>query len=195
MKVFDTEYGNYYGATGLFEANKNGSLNKNKPSYIASPIDAVDKGGMIHDQGYDRLNAVGANSLFNDWGTTPIDEIAYNTWTSFLSKYRTGDMDPVTNQSVTSEERGAAWRGSTLFGMIIHDKKTAISEFIRNNRPDVAYKTSSTRLGNGEYEKMVNYNYGQFLNEYMNKDSQGHYTRKINMWEQDKDKNWIPKAK
>ncbi len=39
---------------------------------------------------------------------------------------------------------------------------------------------------------MVEYNYQQFLNIYMEKDTKGNWQRKKDMWTQDNKGNWMP---
>lgn len=99
--------------------------------YSVPPVDAVDKFAFEHDKGYDILGAVGANGLFDEWGTTPFDEAALNGWEDFRANYNVGDKDPFTGQKVTSAERKAAWRGARLFSLVVDQKKSNISEFIR----------------------------------------------------------------
>jgi hypothetical protein len=63
------------------------------------------------------------------------------------------------------------------------------------NYAGLAYKLPSGRPGHEEYEKSKKYNYELFLNLYLDKDSNGNYTRKADMWRLDSDKNWVPIAR
>ncbi|CAN5453109.1 hypothetical protein BH10BAC2_BH10BAC2_33960 [soil metagenome] len=166
-----TEYGNYMGATGLKKVGADGDFTTTD-DYSLDPVDAVDNPAYFHDKGYDNLDAKGANSLFNDWGTTPVDEAALNGWKDFRAQYQVGDADPYNAQKVTSSERDAAWRGATLFNNVVDNKKVSISNFIRENYMSKAYK-NSPRMSRSEYLKSVEYNYQQFLNIYMEKNKNG----------------------
>jgi RHS repeat-associated protein len=183
-----TDYGNYYGGTTLFRVLKTGIIdygNATKPSYTAQPVDAVDYGAMLHDKGYDLLHAVGANSLFNDWGTTPVDERALSGWLAIIRNFKVGDKDPyLIEQTITKAEMGAADRGATLFQLIINSKKSKISDFVKKN-------VSGARSGGSHND--TEYNYQLFLKTYIGKDAKGNYIRIEKMWKKDEKGNYIPK--
>lgn len=48
-------------------------------------------------------------------------------------------------------------------------------------------------MGQSEYKKMVEYNYQEFLKLYMEKNNEGKWQRKKDMWTQDERGNWKPK--
>jgi hypothetical protein len=133
--TISTEYGNYMGETSLFKVGANGNFTSTY-DYSIPPVDAVDNFAYHNDIGYDKLRVVGPKGLFDDWGTTPVDEVALNGWVSFRENYKEGDIDPFNGQKVTYSERHAAWKGAILFAMVVDQKKSAISEFIRTNYSD-----------------------------------------------------------
>ena len=175
-----TEYGNYMGATPLNKIGTDGYFTK-KPDYSLPAVDKVDDLAKSHDQGYDKLHAAGANSLMNDWATTPLDETALNGWAELISKNKdyTKIIDPVNNKPVTTEEYDAAQNAILLFTYTTLRKKIDISDFINKN-----YKS--------EAKKEIGSNYNLFLKKYMDKDENGNWIRKDKMWAQDEDGNWKP---
>ncbi|WPV63958.1 hypothetical protein [Chitinophaga sp. LS1] len=185
-----TEYGNYMGATALFNPNTDGLGSSSIYNYDLPAVDQVDFLAQQHDLGYDRIGAVGQSSLFGDWGTTPIDEAALNGWNDFRDKYKTGSSDPYNGQAVTTSERKAAWRGATLFSDVVANKKVNISYWMLKN-----YSSEARTTKNGSFLKPdTQYNYNLFLKKYMEKDKDGNWTRKAGMWNEDKDHNFTPKA-
>jgi RHS repeat-associated protein len=189
--LLSTEYGNYMGATGLKKVGADGGFT-DKDDYSIPPVDAVDNYAYQHDKGYDILGSKGENGLFDDWGTTPVDEAALNGWKDFRANFNVGDADPYNEQKVTSSERKAAWKGMTLFSAVISDKKASISKFMRAYYADIAYKKSPSMMGPKDYAKSVEYNYQLFLKTYMEKDDKGNWQRKKDMWTKDVKGNWIP---
>jgi uncharacterized protein RhaS with RHS repeats len=188
---FKSEYGNYQGATGLFKWGSDGKFTK-EYDYSLPAVDAVDNFAKSHDIGYDKVKAVGETGLFNDWGTTPIDEEALNGWNGFRDKYEVGDIDPFNGQKVTKEERKAAWRGATLFGEVVAKKKSDISLFMQRN-----YKSEAANHINKGVDgpKDVQANYQLFLKKYMTKDKDGKWIRIDSMWHKDTNGNYTtPKA-
>ncbi len=184
-----TEYGNYMGATSLFKLNSDGHSFTKEYDYSLPAVDQVDFLAMNHDKGYDALNAVGKNSLFNDWGTTPVDEAALNGWNTFREKYTTGSKDPYNGQTVTSGERDAAWRGATLFDDVVSSKKADISYWMQSNYGSEA----ASHTNKGMYgAKDMQQNYNLFLQKHMNKDSNGNWTRKDGMWTRNENGDWNP---
>ncbi|WP_143709010.1 hypothetical protein [[Flexibacter] sp. ATCC 35208] len=184
------EYGNYMGATGLFKPNFDGLGSSKNYDYDLPAVDQVDFLAKQHDDAYDKLNAVGGNSLFNDWGTTPVDEAALNGWNDFREKYKTGSSDPYNGQAVTTGERKAAWRGASLFRNVVADKKVNISYWMLQN-----YSNEARTTKNGSFLKPdTQYNYNLFLEKYMEKDIDGNWRRKTGMWDEDKDHNFTPKV-
>lgn len=184
------EYGNYMGATGLKEFDKKGDIT-NTDSYNLPPVDIVDMGAYLHDKGYDALNAKGANSLFGDWGTTPVDETALNGWNSFLANYKVGSSDPLNNQPVSQTERNAAYQGASLFELVVGKKKLGITQFMQENYKEANQGTKilGRRIFNTE---QVEANYNLFLSLYMEKNSDGNWIRKAGMWSEDKNHNFTP---
>ena len=177
-------YGNYMGAIPLYEAGDNGEFTKNY-DYSLPAVDAVDNLAKAHDQGYDRLGAKGAFSLFNDWGTTPYDEAALNGWNDLQENYKTGDADPFNNNIMNKDEFKAAANASSLFSIVVTDKKIAINAFITK------YYSKEATFGDNSLEK----NYQLFLNKYMYKDEDGNWKRNEDMWNKDKKGNFTtPKA-
>ena|GEM_PF-2472790 len=190
MAGLKTEYGHYMGATSLYTLDKKGNFTGNY-DYSLSPVDAVDNFAYQHDKGYDNLNAVGASGLLSDWGTTPVDEAALNGWRGFLQNYKVGDGDPFNGQKVTGSERSAAENGALSFKIIVDDKKSHISEFMRENYYSQTYN-NTPRMSRTQYKKSVEYNYQLFLKMYMNKDSKGNWERKEDMWTRDANGNYTP---
>jgi RHS repeat-associated protein len=198
-----TNYGNYMGAATLPNFSiLTGSKVKNTFRYDVPAINSVDQLAKIHDQGYDRINAVGAASLFNDWAATPYDEAAFNGWTNFYNEHQItfdlgdgdkyfGSIDPFNGQSVSQDQLDAALRGKTLFSTIIVSKKRDISTFMEKNYKKEAKSTNFTFFST---RKKIEYNYQLFLEKYMIKDKDGNYTRREEMWDGDKDKGFTPKT-
>jgi len=199
---FNTEYGNYMGATSFYTFSKNGDFNNgigiNKLEYFygVPAVDAVDKAAQAHDQGYDKLNAQGSTGLFNDWGTTPVDKQALDTWDGILSKYKVGDRDPVSGQKVTKEELDAANSAKILFGNTVLTKQGRIADFMSDFYPKEAENTTSVFSANSwsysKYSKAIQHNYQLFLQKYMLKDKDGNWQRNSKMWHQDDKGNWQP---
>ena len=185
------EYGNYMGATGLYKVANDGLGFTKQYDYSISPVDQVDNLAYAHDKGYDALNAVGQKSLFSDWGTTPVDEAALNGWNKFLNNSKVGSVDPFNRQKVSQLERNAAWQGAQLFDYVVSNKKGEISEWMQQN-----YKGEAANHSNkGMYgAKDVQNNYNLFLNKYMEKNKEGNWSRKVGMWNEDKEHNFTPKT-
>jgi hypothetical protein len=189
-----TEYGNYMGATSLYQISKTNVFSNftDKYDYTLPPIDAVDQGAYFHDKGYDNLGAVGSTGLFKDFGTTPVDEAALNTWNEILGSKKVGDPDPFNGQSITSEEMGAAKRGASLFEKVVSAKKTAIADFMTKNfgnAVDDWHKVTRTEGLQAGLEAREE-SYQLFLSTYMTQDKKGNWQRKDGMW----DKNNKPIA-
>ena len=163
--------------------------NPHNYTYDLSPVDAVDNLAKSHDIGYDKLSAVGGSGLFDDWGTTPVDEAALNGWNNFLANSKVGSADPYNGQAVTKSERSAAKNASILFDFVVADKKGSISSWMQRN-----YKGEAANHSNkGMYgKKDMEANYGLFLNKYMQEGTDGNWTRKEDMWSKDKKGNWTP---
>lgn len=171
----------------------NGKIIKNTYRYDIDAIDYVDQQAKLHDEGYDRLNAVGASSLFSDLGTAPYDEAALSAWTNFYDNKNPGDIDPFNNQKVSFEEIGAAWRSKTLFSIVLNNKKLAIASFMSANYKDAKHG-SKFLWGKRSFSKdEIDSNYQMFLNKYMKKDENGQWIRRDDMWEGNKDKGFTPK--
>jgi RHS repeat-associated protein len=176
-----TEYGNYMGATGLFTVGKDGNFTK-EYNYDIDAVDAVDNFAKLHDIGYDKLFAIGATGLFDDWGTTPVDEAALNGWIDFRNKYKVGDVDPYNSQKVTKPQREAAWRGLRLFSYVVNDKKMSIAKFMEKNYG------SNWKPGKGI--SRIEHYYKKFLETYLTKDDKGNWIRQKGMWNQDSKGNY-----
>jgi len=185
-----TQYGNYMGSASLvnFNAYSGKSIN-NTYRYDAPAINFVDQKAKVHDQGYDRVGSVGANGLFDDFGTTPYDIAALEGWNNYLKNNPVGSTDPFNGQSVTKDARNAAWRGSTLFATVVAQKKSQISTFMIKNYDSEAMNCNNST---GEYQKQVDYNYNLFLQKYMTTDEDGNYIRNESMWTKDENDNWTP---
>jgi hypothetical protein len=188
--VIKGDYGNYMGATSLYDVNS--SINTKKfdntkiltsiYSYDLPAVDKVDDLARVHDQQYDAVDAKGPGSLFNDWGTTPADIEALNGWQDFLGDYYTNKnngLDPLNNQPITANERQAAIRGTILFSKVVSKKVSSISEFMINNFATEAKQD----------EKV---NYTLFLNKYMHKTTNGTWERNNGMWSKQKDGTYTP---
>ncbi len=119
----------------LFSVSTNGEFNNGKDNrpkiynYSVPAVDAVDQAAKMHDQGYDNLRAEGSSGLFSDFGTTPVDEAAVNSWNGFLKSAKVGGKDPFTGQKITSDEIGAAQNAVFLFYGTINSKKIGIFKF------------------------------------------------------------------
>jgi hypothetical protein len=186
-----TEYGNYMGATSFFKMEPEGHGFTKQYDYDLPAVDQVDNLAKNHDMGYDALGAVGATSLFNDWGTTPVDEAALTGWNLFLSKSSKGSADPYNGQPVTGTERSAASRASTLFDEVVINKKSDISYWMQTNYQGEAQNHVNKGLFR---EKDTEDNYKLFLNKYMQQDDKGNWTRKTGMWNEDDQHNFTPRT-
>jgi len=181
-----TQYGNYMGSNPL--PNFNAYTGKEIPNsyrYDVPAVDFVDQQAKLHDQGYDRIRAVGGASLFGDWGTTPYDEAAAQAWSSFRDNNKNGGIDPYNGLSVTKQSLDAAWRGLSLFNSAVANKKEAISSFMQGNYRNEAKSTIGLNSKNSEMQ----YNYQLFLQKYMQKDENGNWRRNEKMWNFDENKN------
>jgi RHS repeat-associated protein len=188
--LISKEYGNYMGATSLYKIDNKGNFTK-QYDYSVPPVDAVDNFAQQHDKGYDALGAVGANGLFDDWGTTPIDELALAGWNKFMASYKVGDVDPFNGQKVTASESNAAWKGSNLFSFVVQQKKIAISAWMSDNFKEAKKGKAGTTGVPSQQD--IDFNYNLFLQTYMEKDKNGNWQRKSDMWTQDDKGNWSPK--
>jgi RHS repeat-associated protein len=186
-----TEYGNYMGATSLMKVGADGGFT-DKYDYTLDAVDFVDQQAKLHDQGYDRVQAVGSDGLFSDWGTTPYDEAARNGWRNFLNNNKEGSKDPFNGQKVTLEERKAAGRGLTLFDGVLATKKENISEFMMQNYSKEAKNRYS--FSGDATDRADQFNYELFLEKYMKKDENGNFIRRDEMWDGNKDKGFSPKT-
>ncbi len=189
-----TQYGNYMGSDALSNFNAyTGNPIKNTYRYDVAAVDFVDQQAKMHDQGYDKIGAAGATSLFTDWGATPYDEAALTGWNNFYDNNKRGSVDPFNGQSVTIQERDAAWRGKNLFRRVVDFKKSAINGFMSDNYKDAKHGTKFL-WGKASYSKKdIEANYQKFLDNYMEKDDKGNYKRKKEMWDGDKDRGFTPK--
>lgn len=122
--------------------------------------------------GYDKIDAKGQNSLMNDWGTTPIDIDALNGWQEII-------LNKEAHPDVNKKGMSAAINESILFSYLATKKQNAISKFMQKN-----YSKEAT--------KDVTKNYELFLSNYMQKDKDGNWTRKDDMWSKDKNGNYVP---
>jgi RHS repeat-associated protein len=212
FQMMPTEYGNYYGSTSFYKVDIHGkfinNINPDLPkiimgenytkepksqfSYDIPAVDAVDETAKMHDQGYDRVDASGSSGLFHDWGTTPYDENAKNSWSDFVSKYKVGDKDPFTGQKITQDEIDAASNGKTLFSYVVNRKKTQIAKFMI-----LTYRVNPIpgggKLANSTDNNAREIDYQLFLKVYMTKDADGNWTRIKNMWDKDGDK-YVPRT-
>jgi RHS repeat-associated protein len=174
--VFKTDYGNYMGPTSLYKfGGDDDYFNENFSrtyDYTLPGVDAVDDLARIHDMAYDKIGAVGQNSLMNDFGTTPADIAALKGWEDILSNKEA-------HSEVNKKGRDAALNAAILFRIVATKKVTAISKFMKNN-----YSKEAT--------KDVTNNYNLFLIKYMEKDGDGNLRRKEDMWLKDKNGDWKP---
>jgi hypothetical protein len=185
------DYGNYMGATSLYGVNSHISTTAfdNKRilggayNYDIPAVDYVDDQARQHDQGYDALNAKGANSLFKDWSTTPVDDKALKGWNDFLRNAYTGKYtdgnDPFNHQPINDGEVNAALRGSALFSKVINDKLNGISSFMQKNFGSEATKDREA-------------NYNLFLSKYMHQEKDGTWKRNEEKWSKQKDGTYTP---
>jgi len=187
--VVSTDYGNYYGATGLRTVDHNGHFT-NTADYSIPPIDMVDRLAYKHDKGYDALKSTGENGLFDDWGTTPIDEMAASGWRSFTKQFSIGDRDPYNKQKIPRSEMIAAYKGYLLFDHIIANKKESISKFMQTFYPGIAENIANA--SSVQNENQIQYNYKLFLERYLHKNENGDWVRKEEMWTKDEHNNYVP---
>ena len=187
-----TQYGNYMGSNPLPNFNAyTGSPIANTFRYDIPAVDYVDQQAKLHDQGYDRVKAVGSSGLFSDWATTPYDEAASSGWKNYLDNYkRETSIDPVNNQPVRKQALDAAWRGYQLFSLVVGNKKSEISNFMLNNYAGEAkYSSYSMKYGKMTSSGDREHNYQLFLNKYMEK-KDGNWVRKDDMWNTDSKGNY-----
>ena len=173
--LFKEDYGNYMGSTSLYKVGDNGYYNEyfsKTYDYSLPGVDAVDNLAKLHDIGYDKIDAKGQNSLMNDWGTTPIDIDALNGWQEII-------VNKKAHPDVNKKGRSAAINAAILFSYVATKKQNEISKFMKEN-----YSKEAT--------KDVDKNYKLFLDKYMQKDKDGMWTRKDDMWSKDKDGTYTP---
>ena len=171
--IFKTDYGNYMGPTSLYKFGANDdyySENFSKTyDYTLPGVDAVDDLARTHDMEYDKIGAIGQNSLMNDFGTTPADIAALQGWEDILSNK---DAYP----GVNKKGRDAALNAAILFRVVATKKVTAISKFMKKNYSKEATKNAKD-------------NYNLFLTKYMQKDGEGNWKRKDEMWKKKENKD------
>jgi hypothetical protein len=115
--------------------------------------------------------------------TVATSEAPLTGWIEFRNKYNVGDVDPFNGQKVTKDERKAAWNGMELFSYVVKNKKAEIAAFMITNY-------GNTMKPGKENER--EFYYKKFLDTYMQKDANGNWTRKLNMWTKDAKGNWTP---
>ena len=163
---FHKDYGNYMGPTSLFKYGsgnnlKDGGRMSSEPDYSIPAVDAVDEAAKMHDKRYDKIGAVGQQSLVNDFGTTPIDIQALKSWEGIIYNN--------THPEVNEKGRIAAIDGAILFSGLATYKQGLISKFMKKNYSK-------------EASSDVSKNYDLFLKKYMHKDSEGDWRRNDEMW-------------
>ena|GEM_PF-3413690 len=194
--VLPVDYGLYYGPTTLNQLHNLSG----KTDYSTPAIDAVDEGARQHDKAYDAIFAKGESSLMEDWGATPADEKAVESWQKVVD-IGVGGEDPFNKQKITKAEYKAAKRGVLLFKIIVNNKKTAASQFMINNfgNPNHFKQGVGVRMAPRPDKATVQSNYNAFLDKYMQKGEDGVYSRKDGMWNESVDDNgntsYSPKTK
>jgi RHS repeat-associated protein len=175
------DYGLYAGPTTLYHWSKGsfyiGYGSSNAPDYSLPSIDAVDEAARKHDMAYDAIGAKGENSVNNDLGTVPADITLVQAFTQVMSR-GVGGSDPFyPDQKITSEERSFAENGAIFFLQKIGAKQNAISSFMDDNYGKLEME--------GTKAQKIEANYQRFLTIYMDKQSDGTYKRKKDMWNKD----------
>ena len=161
------------GPTSLYAyGDENGNFTENFSKvydYTLPGVDEVDELARRHDIGYDKIGAVGQNSLMNDFGTTPVDIAALKGWEEILSNK---DAHP----DVNKKGRSAALNAAILFRAVATKKVLAISKFMKSNYSEETTKSAKN-------------NYNLFLKKYMQKDGEGNWTREDEMWKKNENKD------
>ena len=144
---------------------------------------------MLHDQAYDAIEAVGAGSLFNDWGTIPADEAAITGWKNVMSQGIASPDLHKNGQPFGSEQANAARHGVNLFEHLVWTKKVEIHHFMVKNFPNLA---------EGRSINDVHKNFITFRDYYM------YFDKQLNLWKRHEDKwqnigssdkpEWVPIA-
>jgi hypothetical protein len=132
----------------------------------------------------------GANSLFNDWSTTPVDEDAMDGWNEFRQNYEVGDVDPFNKQRITKAELKAANNGYSLFNLVVGSKKDGIAKFMEKNYASV-YKLD---VNSSDYGAAKEANYNLFLKIYMYQEKDGTWKRNESLWTKQQDGTYTPNA-
>jgi len=179
------QYGFYYGSQGLFKINQESGVLTDTPDYDMEPIDAVDYGAWIHDQGYGAVGAKGASGLFMDLATTPADMTAIETWQS-IADLGVGGMDPYNYLDINKKEHERAKSGVTGFTIITARKKNLIYNFISKQKGTIDGVAKNARNGG------VDTNYKIFVDTYFEKDEGGLYKKRDGYWEVGNDGNPTP---
>ena len=169
-----TEYGLYFGATGLYKITKDGELNKKVYDYSIDPVDYVDFGAWVHDKGYDAVGAAGASGLLSDVATIPADLRAIETWQEVVDLGVKG-VDPHNGQPISQDEYNAASRGITLFKSIVFgDKARAVTNLLEKN----IFK----RLGDYANGRALRENIDRFVDTYFILNEDGYYVKREGYW-------------
>ena len=176
------DYGLYYGPTSMFQISKSGKFTTHF-DYRPEPVDAVDNFARTHDQAYDAINAVGANSLDNDWGTMYADKAAIKGWQTIVG-LGIGGKDPFNGQGISKDEYEAAKNGVLYFGSVVSGKSFDIVVWMRKN---VTHETNNKEY-KYEFEGYVN----KFYETYMHVDSKGVARRNKDMWRKKADGTYVP---
>lgn len=160
------DHGFYYGPTQL----PNMWLVNN---YKLISVDAVDEAARLHDWGYDAVGATAKNAT-KSWGTIEADK-ALITATSIVGKLGEGGIDPFNGQIITEDEWKAANRANVYFALTSREKIEDVSDWMIKNYSSVSKMLTSP---SNDSERDLQYNYYQFRDKYMHRDS------KTNLWKE-----------
>ena len=169
------QYGNYFGALGLFKLSREGALTK-EHDYDVPPIDGVDYGAWIHDNAYGAVDAAGRPGLVDDWATTPADMNAIAAWDAIVDLGE-GGLDPWNLYPINKKQVDRASSGAWGFRRITNRKKRKIARWMKKENGITAD------------------HYEIFVEKYFEINERGFHIKKKRHWEVDSDGEFISGGK
>jgi hypothetical protein len=178
----ETNHGFYYGPQQMKKVHV-------IDSYLLEPIDAVDNAARTHDMAYD---AVGATAEHPDsWAAIEADKSLIKASLNVHDLYHKGMNDPFNNQPITKTEDASAVNAVLYFQTKVLSQIDAVSDFMEENFPSLAYKASGVFNDNEDLQEK---NYLLFRDMYLRTNSKGQWIQKEDMWKVNADKVLIPKT-
>ena len=87
-----------------------------------------DLAGLKHDKGYDDHNAAGSTDAINNTDVINIDRQLIKDAQEVVDLYKSGGIDPLSNEKVSRDEYQGAKRVGKIFTAIVKNKEKMINE-------------------------------------------------------------------